>query len=92
LADALDSKSSDRKVVWVRPPPSARALGAVAFGSDKLPLIRWRHGSLEPKNPDEQELIPTGTGSASTVSPIRRLAYSPSRSFRLAPGLGLQLK
>ena len=25
LADALDSKSSDRKVVWVRPPPSASA-------------------------------------------------------------------
>jgi hypothetical protein len=23
LADALDSKSSNRKVVWVRPPPSA---------------------------------------------------------------------
>ena len=26
LADALDSKSSDRKVVWVRSPPSAEAL------------------------------------------------------------------
>jgi hypothetical protein len=24
LADALDSKSSDRKVVWVRSPPSAQ--------------------------------------------------------------------
>jgi hypothetical protein len=24
LADALDSKSSDRKIVWVRSPPSAR--------------------------------------------------------------------
>ena len=26
LADALDSKSSDRKVVWVRSPPSAGTL------------------------------------------------------------------
>ena len=29
LADAPDSKSGDRKVVWVRPPPSARAFGTV---------------------------------------------------------------
>jgi hypothetical protein len=28
LADALDSKSSDRKIVWVRAPPPADGLTA----------------------------------------------------------------
>ena len=34
LADALDSKSSDRKIVWVRAPPPARAppVSAGRFG------------------------------------------------------------
>ena len=27
LADALDSKSSDRKIVWVRAPPPAKSIG-----------------------------------------------------------------
>jgi len=30
LADALDSKSSDRKIVWVRAPPPAIVRGGIA--------------------------------------------------------------
>src|SRR5438105_4540879 len=32
LADALDSKSSDRKIVWVRSPPPALLLNAILRG------------------------------------------------------------
>src|ERR1043166_4267046 len=35
LADALDSKSSDRKIVWVRTPPPASFLEAYANSSPR---------------------------------------------------------
>jgi hypothetical protein len=36
LADALDSKSSDRKIVWVRAPPPA----------DSLSLSHWKGNAV----------------------------------------------
>src|SRR5216117_219315 len=41
LADALDSKSSDRKIVWVRAPPPASFIERWAFS---LRPIRLRSG------------------------------------------------
>jgi hypothetical protein len=36
MADALDSKSSDRKIVWVQVPPPAHRLNRVLLGESNL--------------------------------------------------------
>ena len=50
LADALDSKSSTRKSVWVRPPPSAPYHKLVTYvGSAEQPLpTNPKHGPQSP--------------------------------------------
>jgi hypothetical protein len=45
LADALDSKSSDRKIVWVRaPPPAVRFLDKLDFSMRRI-AETWRAAS-----------------------------------------------
>ena len=48
LADALDSKSSDRKIVWARAPPPALAPSGAAFARIALCIVRVanRDGTL----------------------------------------------
>jgi Predicted nucleotide-binding protein containing TIR-like domain len=43
LADALDSKSSDRKIVWVRSPPSAELVKTQLLPSTHRLLSRRNH-------------------------------------------------
>ena len=42
MADALDSKSSDRKIVWVQPPPPA-----LPFFSSELAFFRGKIAAKE---------------------------------------------
>src|SRR5260370_16218187 len=41
MADALDSKSSDRKIVWVQVPPPADCLCQVVFYKMRLKSYSW---------------------------------------------------
>src|SRR5438874_2612151 len=41
LADALDSKSSDRKIVWVRSPPPAVSLINITSSSQQRLALTW---------------------------------------------------
>jgi hypothetical protein len=57
LADALDSKSSDRKIVWVRAPPPA---------GSRFDIGRWTFGVRRSEVSKRLETQENGTRSSAT--------------------------
>src|SRR5437762_6547105 len=60
LADALDSKSSDRKIVWVRAPPPAITvtLQSPSTGIENSVFTDWRASTIIVNTP---RIVPNGT-------------------------------
>jgi len=83
LADALDSKSSDRKIVWVRAPPPASPLKCFFMREDPVSSVKIRmrndaHGNTEKRTLFVNHSSTDGNASSYWLSATRRDAFSPA--------------
>ena len=79
LADALDSKSSGRKAVWVRAPPPAGL--TVLRVSQRSTLQLQNSDAARIRRDGEANLTPAGCLTVSNTSPLNRQVFWELRLF-----------